>query len=137
VKINKVAGLSDDLALALRAASIRIVAPIPGKAAIGIEVPNAVREVVKFKEVVASAAFGENEVQAHICLGKDIVGNPVAAELDKMPHLLIAGATGTGKSVALNAMICSLLYKARPDEVKLIMVDPSASNCQTTTAFRT
>jgi S-DNA-T family DNA segregation ATPase FtsK/SpoIIIE len=124
VKINKVAGLSDDLALALRAASIRIVAPIPGKAAIGIEVPNPVREIVKFKEVVASAAFEKTKSRLTICLGKDIVGNPVAAELDKMPHLLIAGATGTGKSVALNAMICSLLYKARPEEVKLIMVDP-------------
>lgn len=124
VKINKVANLSDDLALALRAASIRIVAPIPGKAAIGIEVPNPVREIVKFKEVVASAAFEKSRSRLTICLGKDIVGNPVTAELDKMPHLLIAGATGTGKSVALNAMICSLLYKARPDEVKLIMVDP-------------
>jgi S-DNA-T family DNA segregation ATPase FtsK/SpoIIIE len=124
VKINKVANLSDDLALALRAASIRIVAPIPGKAAIGIEVPNAVREVVKFKEVVASIAFEKSKSRLTICLGKDIVGNPVAAELDKMPHLLIAGATGAGKSVALNGMICSLLYKARPDEVKLIMVDP-------------
>jgi len=124
VKINKVANLSDDLALALRAASIRIVAPIPGKAAIGIEVPNAVREMVKFKEVVASSAFEKSKSRLTICLGKDIVGVPVAAELDKMPHLLIAGATGTGKSVALNGMICSLLYKARPDEVKLIMVDP-------------
>jgi S-DNA-T family DNA segregation ATPase FtsK/SpoIIIE len=124
VKINKVANLSDDLALALRAISIRIVAPIPGKAAIGIEVPNAVREMVKFKEVVASTAFEKSKSRLTICLGKDIVGNPVAAELDKMPHLLIAGATGAGKSVALNGMICSLLYKARPDEVKLIMVDP-------------
>jgi S-DNA-T family DNA segregation ATPase FtsK/SpoIIIE len=124
VKINKVANLSDDLALALRAASIRIVAPIPGKAAIGIEVPNPVREMVTFKEVVASTAFEKSKSKLTICLGKDIVGVPVAAELDKMPHLLIAGATGTGKSVALNGMICSLLYKARPDEVKLIMVDP-------------
>jgi S-DNA-T family DNA segregation ATPase FtsK/SpoIIIE len=124
VKINKVANLSDDLALALRATSIRIVAPIPGKAAIGIEVPNAVREMVKFKEVVASSAFEKSKSKLTLCLGKDIVGVPVAAELDKMPHLLIAGATGTGKSVALNGMICSLLYKARPDEVKLIMVDP-------------
>jgi S-DNA-T family DNA segregation ATPase FtsK/SpoIIIE len=124
VKINKVANLCDDLALALRAASIRIVAPIPGKAAIGIEVPNTVREIVKFKEVVASSAFEKSKSRLTICLGKDIVGSPVTAELDKMPHLLIAGATGTGKSVALNGMICSLLYKARPDEVKLIMVDP-------------
>jgi len=124
VKINKVANLSDDLALALRAATIRIVAPIPGKAAIGIEVPNPQRELVKFKEVVASSAFEKSKSKLTICLGKDIIGNPVTAELDKMPHLLIAGATGTGKSVALNGMICSLLYKARPDEVKLIMVDP-------------
>jgi S-DNA-T family DNA segregation ATPase FtsK/SpoIIIE len=124
VKINKIVTLSDDLALALRSISIRIVAPIPGKAAIGIEVPNANRAMVKFKEVVVSSAFEKSNSKLTICLGKDIVGNPVVAELDKMPHLLIAGATGTGKSVALNAMICSLLYKAKPDEVKLIMIDP-------------
>ncbi len=124
VKINKIVNLSDDLALALRAISIRIVAPIPGKAVIGIEVPNTTREMVRFKEIVASGAFDKSKSKLTICLGKDIVGNPVVAELDKMPHLLIAGATGTGKSVALNAMICSLLYKATPDEVKLIMVDP-------------
>ncbi|MBE9541461.1 MAG: DNA translocase FtsK, partial [Proteobacteria bacterium] len=124
IKINKIVNLTDDLALALRATSIRIVAPIPGKAVIGIEVPNAAREMVRLKEIVASSAFGKSKSKLTICLGKDIVGNPVVAELDKMPHLLIAGATGTGKSVALNAMICSLLYKANPDEVKLIMVDP-------------
>ncbi len=124
IKINKVVTLSDDLALALRSNSIRIVAPIPGKAVIGIEVPNANREMVRFKEVVASAAFEKSNSKLTLCLGKDIVGNPVVAELDKMPHLLIAGATGTGKSVALNAMICSLLYKSKPDEVKIIMVDP-------------
>ncbi|MGD2186682.1 MAG: DNA translocase FtsK [Desulfobacterales bacterium] len=124
VKINKIVNLTDDLALAMRAISIRIVAPIPGKAAIGIEVPNANRQVVKFKEVIASSAFEKSKSKLTLCLGKDIVGNPIVAELDKMPHLLIAGATGTGKSVALNAMICSLLYKAKPDEVKLIMVDP-------------
>ena len=124
IKINKVVNLTDDLALALRAASIRIVAPIPGKAVIGIEVPNAVREVVRLKEIVASGAFSKSKSKLTICLGKDIVGNPFVAELEKMPHLLIAGATGTGKSVALNSMICSLLYKSNPDEVKLIMVDP-------------
>jgi len=124
IKINKVVNLTDDLALALRAASIRIVAPIPGKAVIGIEVPNAVREVVRLKEIVASGAFSKSKSKLTICLGKDIVGNPFVAELDKMPHLLIAGATGTGKSVALNSMICSLLYKSNPDEAKLIMVDP-------------
>jgi S-DNA-T family DNA segregation ATPase FtsK/SpoIIIE len=124
VKINKIVNLTDDLALALRAISIRIVAPIPGKAAIGIEVPNADRETVRFKEIVASESYENSKSKLTICLGKDIVGNPVAATLDKMPHLLIAGATGAGKSVALNTMICSLLYKAAPDEVKLIMVDP-------------
>ena len=124
VKINKIVNLADDLALALRAISIRIVAPIPGKAVIGIEVPNADRETVRFKEIVSSDAYESAKSKLTICLGKDIVGNPVAATLDKMPHLLIAGATGAGKSVALNTMICSLLYKAAPDEVKLIMVDP-------------
>ena len=124
IKINKVVTLADDLALALRSSSIRIVAPIPGKAVIGIEVPNANREMVKFREVVVSNAFEKSNSKLTICLGKDIVGNPVVAALDKMPHLLIAGATGTGKSVALNAMICSLLYKAKPDEVKIILVDP-------------
>ncbi len=124
VKINKIVNLTDDLALAMRATSIRIVAPIPGKAVIGIEVPNANRQVVKFKEIIASSVFEKSKSKLTLCLGKDIVGNPVVAELDKMPHLLIAGATGTGKSVALNAMICSLLYKSKPDEVKIIMVDP-------------
>jgi S-DNA-T family DNA segregation ATPase FtsK/SpoIIIE len=124
IKINKILNLSDDLALALRAASIRIVAPIPGKAVIGIEVPNTVREMVRFREIVVSNIFEKSKSNLTICLGKDIVGNPVVAELDKMPHLLIAGATGAGKSVALNTMICSLLYKSNPDEVKLIMVDP-------------
>jgi S-DNA-T family DNA segregation ATPase FtsK/SpoIIIE len=124
VKINKIVNLSDDLALALRATSIRIVAPIPGKAVIGIELPNTSREVVRFKGIVASSTFEKSKSKLTICLGKDIIGNPVVAELEKMPHLLIAGATGTGKSVALNAMICSLLYKSIPDEVKLIMIDP-------------
>ena len=124
VKINKIVNLSDDLALALRATSIRIVAPIPGKAVIGIELPNATRELVRFKGIIASSVFEKSKSKLTICLGKDIVGNPVVAELDKMPHLLIAGATGTGKSVALNAMICSLLYKSTPADVKLIMIDP-------------
>jgi S-DNA-T family DNA segregation ATPase FtsK/SpoIIIE len=124
VKINKIVTLTDDLALAMRAISIRIVAPIPGKAVIGIEVPNTNRQVVKFKELIASSAFEKSKSKLPLCLGKDIVGNPVVTELEKMPHLLIAGATGTGKSVALNAMICSLLYKSKPDEVKIILVDP-------------
>lgn len=124
VKINKIVNLSDDLSLALKALSIRIVAPIPGKAVIGIEIPNTDRQLVRFKEIVVSPAFEKSRSCLTLCMGKDIVGNPVVAELDRMPHLLIAGATGTGKSVGLNAMICSLLYKSTPDQVKLIMIDP-------------
>lgn len=124
VKINKIVNLTDDLALALRAMSIRIVAPIPGKAAIGIEIPNTTRELVRFKEIVASTVFDKSKSHLTLCLGKDIIGQPIVAELDRMPHLLIAGATGTGKSVALNSMICSFLYKSNPEDVKLIMVDP-------------
>ncbi len=124
VKINKVANLSDDLALTLRAISIRIVAPIPGKAAIGIEIPNAVREIVRFRDIIVSDTFQKSKSRLTLCLGKDIEGRPVTAELERMPHLLIAGATGTGKSVALNTMICSLLYKSTPSDVKFIMVDP-------------
>lgn len=124
VKINKIVSLADDLALALKAMSIRIVAPIPGKAVIGIEIPNAARQIVHFKEIVTSPAFAKARSVLTICLGKDIVGKPVVAELDRMPHLLIAGATGTGKSVGLNSMICSMLYKSTPDQVKLIMIDP-------------
>ncbi len=124
VKINRIVGLTDDLALALRAISIRIVAPIPGKSVIGVEIPNPDRETVCFKEMILSPAFEQAKTALTLCLGKDIVGNPVSAGLEKMPHLLIAGATGTGKSVALNTMICSLLYQSSPDLVKLIMVDP-------------
>ena len=124
IKINRIVNLSDDLALALKAMSIRIVAPIPGKAVIGIEIPNVTRQIVHFKEIVSATVFEKARSSLTLCLGKDIVGNPVVAELDRMPHLLIAGATGTGKSVGLNAMICSLLYKSMPDQVKLIMIDP-------------
>ena len=124
IKINKVVNLADDLALALRAMSIRIIAPIPGKAVIGIEVPNARREIVVIKDIIVSAAFEKAKSKLTLALGKDIVGNPVVADLETMPHLLIAGATGTGKSVALNTMITSLLYKATPEDVKIIMIDP-------------
>ncbi len=124
VKINKVVNLTDDLALALRALSIRIVAPIPGKDAIGIEIPNSEREMVRFKEIIATPIFEKSKSSLTICLGKDIVGNPVITDLDKMPHLLVAGTTGAGKSVGLNTMICSLVYKSTPEEVKMIMVDP-------------
>jgi S-DNA-T family DNA segregation ATPase FtsK/SpoIIIE len=124
IKINKVVNLTDDLALALRAMSIRIIAPIPGRAVIGIEVPNSQREMVVFKDIVTSQVFHKSQSPLTLGMGKDIVGNPVVANLEDMPHLLIAGATGTGKSVGLNAMICSLLYKSMPEDVKMIMIDP-------------
>lgn len=124
VKINKIVNLSDDLALALKAMSVRIIAPIPGKAVIGIELPNIHRETVAFKEIVSSAVYEKSASKLTIALGKDIVGHPVVADLMAMPHLLIAGATGTGKSVALNTMITSILFKATPDDTKFIMIDP-------------
>nr|WP_320014518.1 DNA translocase FtsK [uncultured Desulfobacter sp.] len=124
IKISKIVNLADDLALALSALSIRIVAPIPGKDVIGIEIPNPAMCVVPFRDIVGAPAFPEINSPAPICLGKDIIGKPVVVGLERMPHLLIAGATGTGKSVALNAMICSILYKSTPDRVKFIMIDP-------------
>ena len=124
VKITKITALADDLALALRAPSIRIIAPIPGKAVVGIEIPNPERESVYLKDVLDNAHFTENPGRLPIALGKDIVGAPVIADLIKMPHLLIAGTTGSGKSVSLNAMICSILFKLPPDEAKFLMIDP-------------
>ncbi len=124
VKINKITNLSDDLALALKAQSIRIVAPIPGKAAIGIEIPNQERESVYLRDVLDSEEFLESKYRLPIALGKNITGKTVIADLAAMPHLLIAGTTGSGKSVSLNAMICSILFKATPDEAKFIMIDP-------------
>ncbi|MBF0572760.1 MAG: DNA translocase FtsK [Desulfamplus sp.] len=124
VKISKIVNLTDDLALALSALSIRIVAPIPGKDVVGIEIPNDKREIVVLKELLSSNEFLKSESRLTLALGRDIVGNPVSAIMDSMPHLLIAGATGTGKSVGLNSIIISLLYKSKPDEVKFIMVDP-------------
>jgi S-DNA-T family DNA segregation ATPase FtsK/SpoIIIE len=124
VKINKIVGLCDDLALALRAISVRIVAPIPGKAAVGIEIPNSIREPVYLKDILSGEEFINAESKLTLALGKDIFGNPFFTNLAKMPHLLVAGATGAGKSVSLNSMICSILYKADPEEVKFLMIDP-------------
>ncbi|MBN2033390.1 MAG: DNA translocase FtsK [Deltaproteobacteria bacterium] len=124
VKISKVAGLSDDLALALRAPSVRIVAPIPGKAAIGIEIPNNQRSPVYLQEILSSQVFKSSPHRLTIALGKDITGAPFVTDLAKMPHLLVAGATGTGKSVCLNSMIISLLFKSSPDMVRFLMIDP-------------
>ncbi|MEE8300307.1 MAG: DNA translocase FtsK [Desulfatiglandales bacterium] len=124
VKISKVASLADDLALNLRASSIRIVAPIPGKSAIGIEIPNNKRKLVTLKEILSSQSFLDSPYMLTIALGMDIVGQPVVTDLTKMPHLLVAGATGTGKSVSINAMINSILFKSSPEMVRFVMIDP-------------
>ena len=124
IKISRVTALADDLTLALRAPSVRIVAPLPGKAAIGIEIANNKREHVYLKEVLSSQDYKDSGNKLTIALGKDITGAPVIADLIRMPHLLVAGATGTGKSVSLNAMINSILFKLSPDMVKLLMIDP-------------
>ena len=124
IKISKVAGLADDLAMNMRAEAIRIVAPIPGKAAIGIEIPNDQREFVFMKEIVASPVFRDAKSLLTLVLGVDTMGHPEVADLAKMPHLLIAGATGSGKSVGLNAIIMSILYRATPEEVRFLMIDP-------------
>jgi S-DNA-T family DNA segregation ATPase FtsK/SpoIIIE len=124
VKISKITGLADDLALALKALSIRIVAPVPGKGVLGIEVPNPKRQVVGLREILADAAYQKSASRLTLALGKDIMGLSVVTDLAKMPHLLIAGATGSGKSVGLNAMILSILFKATPEEVRFLMVDP-------------
>ncbi len=124
IKISKIAGLSDDLALALSAISIRIVAPIPGRDVVGIEIPNDERENVNLRDLIVSKDYVKSKSFLTLALGKDILGRAVVTKMDSMPHLLIAGATGTGKSVGLNAMIISLLYKATPDEIKMIMIDP-------------
>ncbi|HVH07743.1 MAG TPA: DNA translocase FtsK 4TM domain-containing protein [Myxococcota bacterium] len=124
VKVNRITNLSDDLALALRALSIRIIAPIPGKSVVGIEVPNPEREVVYIRDLLESKSFRASASKLTLALGKDIFGNPLEADLATMPHLLVAGATGTGKSVFLNSLLCSILCRATPDEVKLLLVDP-------------
>jgi S-DNA-T family DNA segregation ATPase FtsK/SpoIIIE len=124
VKVNKIVGLSDDLAMALRALSIRIIAPIPGKSVVGIEVPNPQRETVYIRELLESEGFRSRSGRLTLAMGKDIFGNPVEADLAKMPHVLVAGATGTGKSVFLNSLLCSLLCRCRPDELKLLLIDP-------------
>lgn len=124
IKISKVSGLADDLTMALRAPSVRIVAPIPGKDAIGIEIANNKRDPVYLKEVLSSQAYQESDTRLTMALGKDITGLPVVTDLTRMPHLLVAGATGTGKSVSLNAMINSILFKLTPDTVRFLMIDP-------------
>lgn len=124
IKVGKIVALSDDLSVIMGGKSVRIVSHLPGKAAIGIEIPNSNRETVWLRDIIANPKFQKSESRLVLAMGKDSEGYPVIADLAKMPHLLVAGATGSGKSVALNVMICSILYKATPDEVRFIMVDP-------------
>lgn len=123
-KVARIVNLADDLALHLKATSLRIVAPLPGKSVVGIEVPNRSRETVSMKEVLLSDAFVRARSKLTLAIGKDIFGAPVTADLAKMPHLLVAGATGAGKSVGLNTMLLSILFSAKPSEVKLLLIDP-------------
>jgi len=124
VKLSKIVNLADNIALRLASSRVRIVAPIPGKHAVGIEVPNRHRAIVSFKEMVASADFNQNKMEIPVALGKDITGNAQVVDLVQTPHLLIAGATGSGKSVCVNSIICSVLSCRRPEEVKMILIDP-------------
>jgi S-DNA-T family DNA segregation ATPase FtsK/SpoIIIE len=124
VKVGRIAALADDLALAIRAQSLRIVAPIPGKAAVGIEVPNRARQLVPLRDLLEGAEFHERQRVLPVALGRNLEGQSVVDDLAKMPHLLIAGATGSGKSVCINTIITSLCYRYAPDELRLLMIDP-------------
>ena len=124
VKVSQVVNRADDLALALKSASVRIVGPIPGRGTIAVEVPNTEAATVYLREIFMSAEFAESTGKLPLALGKDVTGAPVVSDLTAMPHLLVAGATGSGKSVGLNAMICSILYKATPADVRFLMIDP-------------
>lgn len=124
IKLSKISNLSSDLALALKAEKIRVIAPIPGKGVVGIEVPNDNREIVYIKDMIDNDIFKNNSEISFVPIGKNITGNPYYSSISSMPHLLIAGSTGSGKSVFINSMLTSLLYKARPEELRLILIDP-------------
>jgi len=124
IKVSSIVNLSDDLALALRATSIRIIAPIPGKAVVGIEVPNIAKQKIYLREILESQAYSKSHSKLTFALGKDISGTPLVADLAKMPHLLMAGATGAGKSVSVNDIVVSILYKATPNDVRFLLIDP-------------
>src|SRR5262245_44710341 len=123
-KVSKIAGLADDLAMALAAQKVRIVAPIPGKARVGFELPNDSRETVYLRTIIEDERWHKTKASLPIALGQDIAGQPVYGDLARMPHLLVAGATGAGKSVGINVMLASLLMKKTPEEVRLLMIDP-------------
>ena len=124
IKVSRISSLTDDLALAMRCLSLRILAPVPGKSVVGIEIPNLRRETIYFRDVMESDEFQGSDSKLTLAIGKDITGEPAVQDLAKTPHLLMAGSTGSGKSVGLNSMICSILLNATPDEVKMIMIDP-------------
>ncbi|MEG0230098.1 MAG: DNA translocase FtsK, partial [Oscillospiraceae bacterium] len=124
VKISRITGLADDIALNLAASGVRIEAPIPNKAAVGIEVPNKVKSMVSIREMLESPKFKNEKSKLTVALGKDISGDIVLADLSKMPHLLVAGSTGSGKSVCINSMIMSILYKSSPNDVRMLLIDP-------------
>ena len=124
LRLSKITGLADDLAIALRVPSVRIVAPIPGKNTVGIEVPNTTRQIVRLREVIEEANGKVQKMRIPVYLGKDVSGNPMTVDLSTLPHLLIAGRTGTGKSVCLNSIITSMVMTRRPDEVRMLMIDP-------------
>ncbi len=124
IRVNRIANLTDDIALALKAIAIRIQAPIPGSDTVGIEIPNVQRDIVNFREILESKAFTDAGGPLNMVLGKNIAGKPFVAELSKMPHLLVAGATGAGKSVGLNAILMSLLYTTQPEDMQLLLIDP-------------
>lgn len=124
IKVSRIAGMSDDLSLALKARAVRIVAPLPGRDTVGIEIPNEQRQTVYLREIIEDPAFSETKAQLPLALGKDIQGVPRVADLARMPHLLVAGATGAGKSVCLNCLLLSLVYRNDPEHVKLLLVDP-------------
>ncbi|MDX1568072.1 MAG: DNA translocase FtsK, partial [Longimicrobiales bacterium] len=124
IKVNRIANLEADLALAMKAQSVRIVAPIPGKGAVGVEIPNPDPEVVRVRELLESPAFRKSRARLPIAMGKDLTGDSFVADLSRMPHLLIAGATGSGKSVCLNAIITSLVYRHTPETLRFLMIDP-------------
>lgn len=124
VKIQQISTLADDIALAMKSSSVRIVAPIPGRGTVGIEVPNEKKQLVYLREVLEEKVFINSQSKLTLAIGKDVSGNPVVADLKEMPHLLIAGATGSGKTVCVNSLISSIIFKAKPDEVKFILIDP-------------
>ena len=137
IKANRVSAMADDLALAMRCESVRVIPNIPGKGVMGFEIPNARRAPIVLRELLGCPAYASAVPTLSLAMGKDIFGDPVVRDLGKMPHLLIAGATGSGKSVALHTMILSILFRATPDEVRLILVDPRCSSCLSTTGSPT